>query len=177
MMFRLLVAVLVLFITFAPTANAQTLQARANEIRAAMDTRDFERAEQLTRDLRAASPSAFTSNNYDYLLARLAERRGASAEAADLYLGLLSRNSLLSEYALWHLSQVARASNDLALERQYITRLLAAYRASALTATARSRLIDSHLESGNARQAIALLRPAASPGGVPGRSARAPLRD
>jgi Soluble lytic murein transglycosylase and related regulatory proteins (some contain LysM/invasin domains) len=175
MMFRLLVAALVLFITFAPAAGAQTLQARANEIRAAMDTRDFERAEQLTRDLRAADAAAFARNNYDYLLARLAERRGANAEAAALYLGLLSRNSPLSEYTLWHLSQVARASNDLALERQYITRLLATHPASALTATARSRLIDSHLESGNAREAIALLRPAASPVGVHGRSAMARL--
>src|SRR5437764_1302134 len=102
MMFRLLLAVLVLFITFAPAASAQTLQARANEIRAAMDVRDFERAEQLTRDLRAASPSAFAHNNYDYLLARLAERRGASAEAAALYLGLLSRNSSAHRAMIMH---------------------------------------------------------------------------
>ncbi|MEN3335137.1 MAG: soluble lytic murein transglycosylase [Blastocatellia bacterium] len=175
MIFRLLIAVLVFFITFAPAARAQTLQARANEIRAAMDGRDFERAEQFVRDLRAASPAAFTHNNYDYLLARLAERRSASAEAAVLYLGLLNRNSPLSEYVLWHLAGIARAASDLALERQYLTRLLAAYRASALTAAARSRLIDSHLESGNARDAIALLRPAASPGGVHGRSAMARL--
>src|SRR5207302_3099835 len=153
----------------------QSLQARADEIRAAMDGRDFERAEQFVRDLRAASPAAFASNNYDYLLARLAERRGARAEAAALYLGLLNRNSVLSEYALWHLSQIARAASDLALERQYLTRLLAAYTASALTSTVRNRLIDSHLESGNAREAIALLRPAASPAGAHGRNAMARL--
>jgi soluble lytic murein transglycosylase-like protein/TolA-binding protein len=175
MMFRSVIVALFLLTVFAPATRAQNLQARANEIRAAMDMRDFERAEQLTRDLRAADAAAFARNSYDYLLARLAERHGANAEAAALYLGLLSRNSPLSEYALWHLSQMARAASDLALERQYITRLLAAYRASALTAAARSRLIDSHLESGNAREAIALLRPAASPGGVHGRSAMARL--
>lgn len=175
MIFRLLVAVLVFFITFAPVAGAQTLQARANEIRAWMDSRDFERAEQAVRDLRVADAAAFARNNYDYLLARLAERRGASAEAMALYLGLLNRNSLLADYALWHLAGMARAASDLALERQYLTRLLAAYRSSALTIAARNRLTDSHLESGNAREAIGLLRPAASPSGVHGRSAMARL--
>jgi soluble lytic murein transglycosylase-like protein/TolA-binding protein len=175
MMFRLPFVILVFFITFAPAASAQTLQARANEIRAAMDARDFERAEQLVRDLRATAQADFARNNYDYLLARLAERRGERAEAAALYLGLLSRNSLLSEYALWHMAQMARAANDLASERQYITRLLAAHPASALIAAARSRLIDSHLESRNAREAIALLRPMASATGGHGRSAMARL--
>jgi soluble lytic murein transglycosylase-like protein/TolA-binding protein len=175
MTFRLPVAVLVFFITFAPAAGAQTLQARANEIRAWMDSRDFERAEQAVRDLRAADEAAFARNNYDYLLARLAERRGARAEATALYLGLLNRNSSLADYALWHLAGMARAASDLALERQYITRLLAAYRSSALTVAARNRLTDSHLESGNAREAISLLRPAASPSGAHGRSAMARL--
>src|SRR6185369_9739655 len=175
MIFRLSVAVLVFLITFAPGAGAQTLQARADEIRAAMDRRDFARAEQAVRDLRAADEAAFARNNYDYLLARLNERRGARAEAAALYLGLLSRNSSLSDYALWHLAGMARAASDLALERQYLTRLLTTYRASALTTTARSRLTDSHLESGNAREAIGLLRPAASPSGVHGRRAMARL--
>jgi soluble lytic murein transglycosylase-like protein/TolA-binding protein len=174
MMLRLLLVVFVFFITLAP-ANAQSLQARADQIRAAMDGRDFDRAEQLVRALRATDASAFTRNNYDYLLARLAERRGARAEAATLYLGLLNRNSLLAEYALWHLAVIARAADDLALERQYITRLLAAHPASTLTAAARSRLIDSHLESGNAREAIALLRPAASATGAYGRAAMARL--
>jgi len=169
------VIILVFLITFAPAAGAQTLQQKANQIRAAMEARDFERAEQAVRDLRAADEAAFARNNYDYLLARLAERRGARAEAAVLYLGLLNRHSSLSDYVLWHLAGMARAASDLALERQYITRLLAAHPSSALTVAARNRLIDSHLESGNAREAIAWLRPAASPGGVHGRSAMARL--
>ena len=75
-MFRLPVAVFVLLIILAPAAGAQSLQARADEIRAAMDARDFERAERLVRDLRGADAAAFTRNNYDYLLARLDERIG-----------------------------------------------------------------------------------------------------
>jgi soluble lytic murein transglycosylase len=176
MMFRLLFVLFVILITLAPV-SAQSLQARADLIRAAMDARDFDRAEQLTRALRAMDATAFARNNYDYLLARLTERRGARGEAATLYLGLLNRNSLLAEYALWHLAAIARAADDLALERQYLTRLMAAHPASPLVGAARSRLIDSQLESGNARDAIALLRPAASPAGAYGRNAMARLGD
>src|SRR5512143_1948663 len=94
------------------TAKAQTLQSKANDIRAAMDTRNFERAESLVRDLRSADAAAFTRNNYEYLLARLLERRGARSEASALYLGLAERNSILSQYALWHLALLGKESGD-----------------------------------------------------------------
>ncbi|HXG68874.1 MAG TPA: tetratricopeptide repeat protein [Blastocatellia bacterium] len=151
------------------------MQEQAVQIRAAMDRRDFESAEQLTRGLRADNPAAFAANNYDYLLGRLCERRGALTEATALYLGLLKRNSILSQYALWRLAVVARASGDLAFERQYITRLLASYPASALARRARERMIDSLRESGDYRSTISLLRPLASPNGVTGRSAMSRL--
>lgn len=169
-------AVLVLLISaFAMTAEAQNLQAKANDIRAAMDARDFERAESLVRQFRSTDPSAFISNNYEYLLARLQERRGARSEASALYLGLLERNSILNQYALWHLSLLAKQAGDLSLERQYITRLLVSYPSSALAARARERLIDSHFESGDYRATVALLKPLASATGVKGRSAMARL--
>jgi peptidoglycan lytic transglycosylase len=165
------VVLLLLISAFSITAEAQNLQAKANDIRAAMDARDFERAESFVRQLRSSDPSSFISNNYEYLLARLLERRGARSEASALYLGLLNRNSMLNQYALWHLAIVAKQSEDLALERQYITRLLVSYPSSALAARARERLIDSHFESGDYRATIALLKPLASPIGVKGRSA------
>jgi soluble lytic murein transglycosylase len=140
-----------------------------------MDSRDFPRAESLVRELRSTDESAFSRNNYDYLLARLLERRGARSEASAIYLHLLERNSIAAQYALWHLSLLAKSSGDLALERQYITRLLVSYPASALTSRARERLIDSHLESGDYRAAVALLKPIASTAGVKGRSAMARL--
>ena len=174
-MTRAVAALLLLLTSLALSANGQGIQTKANEIRAAMDARAFDRAERLTRELRASDPASFARNNYDYLLARLAERRGARAEATSLYLGLLNRNSNLAQYALWHLSAAARSAGDLALERQYITRLLAAHPASALVAASRNRLIDSHLESGNYREAIAALRPIAQASGVRGRSAMARL--
>lgn len=140
-----------------------------------MDGRDFESAERLTRSLRANDPAAFAANNYDYLLGRLCERRGAMAEATSLYLNLLKRNSILSQYALWRLAMVARASGDLTLERQYITRLLATFPASALARRARERMVESLRESGDHRSTISLLRPLASANGVTGRSAMARL--
>jgi peptidoglycan lytic transglycosylase len=173
-MFRAALIVLSIVVVVG-VAAAQTPQKTSNEIRAAMDARDFDRAEKLVRELRSTDAAAFTANNYDYLLGRLAERRGENAEAAALYLGLLNRNSILAPYALWHLSAAARANDDLPLERQYITRLLAQYSASALTGKARERLIESHRESGDYRAIIALLRPIASETGVRGRSAMARL--
>jgi soluble lytic murein transglycosylase len=166
-MFRSIIAAIFLTLaTLSAQANAQNLQARANEIRAAMDARDFERA---------SDRAAFTRNNYDYLLARLAERRGAKAEASSLYLDLVNRGSNVSQYALWHLAAIARATDDLALERQYLTRLLTVYPSSALVSRARDRMIDSHFEGGDYRASIALLRPIALATGVRGRSAMARL--
>ena len=160
---------------FASQTAAQGLQARANDIRSAMDARDFNRAEVLVKELQAADPAAFTRNNYDYLLARLAERRAARAEASALYLALLNRKTPLAEYALWHLAMNSRVAGDLAIERQYIIRLLAAYPSSVLGSAARQRLIDSHLESADYRAGIALLRPIASTARPRGRSALARL--
>src|SRR6185503_6133717 len=44
---------LLLTTLIAGTAGAQNLQAKANDIRAAVDAREFERAESLVRELRA----------------------------------------------------------------------------------------------------------------------------
>ena len=172
---RAALPVVVLVAIFAPQAAAQTLQKKANDIRAAMDGRSFERAETLVREIRESDPEAFASNNYDYLLARLLERRGARSEASALYLGLAGRGGILTQYALWHLAMIARDSRDLSLERQYITRLLVSFPSSVLAPGARERLIDSHFESRDYRATIALLKPMASPGGVKGRSAMARL--
>ncbi len=168
-------AVFLVLFGLSAGANAQTLQSKANDIRAAMDARDFERAETLVRELRTTDAAAFTRNSYDYLLARLLERRGARSEASSTYLGLSERGSLLTQYALWHLALLARDSGDLALERQYITRFLVSYPSSVLASQARERLIDSHFESGDYRATIALLKPIASATGVKGRSAMARL--
>jgi len=169
------VIILLLLIIPVIRAEAQAVQTRANQIRAAMDARDFDRAEQLVRQLRQDNPSASTTNNYDYLLARLCERRGAHAEAASLYTNLTNRNSILAQYALNRLAGLARHSGDLALERQYLTRITASYPSSPLAQSARERMIESLRDSQNFRATIPLLRSQASIKGVRGRSAMARL--
>jgi soluble lytic murein transglycosylase len=158
-------------------ARAQSLQNKANEIRSAMESREFDRAESLVREVRARSGGAFAANNYDYLLGRLSERRGARAEAQALYQAVLNRNSVLAPYALWRLSLLARAVGDLTLERQYITRLSSAYPSSIPARTSRDRLIESLIESRNYSASISMLRASASPSGVRGRNAMAMLGD
>src|SRR5262249_42012427 len=123
MMFRSRIGpALLLVAAIAGHAGAQSLQSRANQIRAAMDVRDFDTAEKLVRDLRTTDRAAFEANNYDYLLGRLAERRGALADATTLYARVLDRGSMLSQFALWHLAACARAAGHLALERRYLRR-------------------------------------------------------
>ncbi|HMG33298.1 MAG TPA: transglycosylase SLT domain-containing protein [Blastocatellia bacterium] len=170
---RYLVAALVafVFVALSRPAVGQTIQATAGQIRKAMDARDFDQAEALVRGLKAAHPAEFALNNYDYLLARLLERKGTVTEATELYHSVLTRNSPLSQYALWHLAIIARSSGDLAAERQYLTRLLVAHPQSALAAKARERMIDSQLESHEYKAAIALLKPSAGVTGAHGRSA------
>ena len=136
---RLCVSGLLLLALFT-VSRAQSLQDKANEIRAAMDSRDFARAEPLVLALRTSDETAFRNNNYDYLLARLLERRGARTEAAAIYLTLLDRSSSLAQYSQWHLALIAKDSGDLALERQYITRLLVSFPASVLAST-----VDVHV--------------------------------
>ncbi|MEW6212655.1 MAG: transglycosylase SLT domain-containing protein, partial [Acidobacteriota bacterium] len=160
--------VAVVVISLSAIAQAQ-IQTRAAEIRAAMDARDFLRAETLARELRASDPTAFAANNYDYLLARLCHRRGERAEAASLYLALVNRNSALAAYALFHLAAIARDTGDFASERQYFTRLAASYPSSALLTDSRERIIDSFRESRDYRSLIAMLRPLAATNNPRGR--------
>jgi soluble lytic murein transglycosylase-like protein/outer membrane protein assembly factor BamD (BamD/ComL family) len=168
------VCLFILIAVISPSVSAQSLVDRSAQIRAAMDTRDYDRAEALIRDLKNGNQKAYLVNNYDYLLGRLCERRGIFAEGTSLYLGSLARKSVLSGYALWHLSAIARTSGDLAIERQYLTRLIASEPGSALLHDARERIVASLLESGQNRGAIAMLRPMASASGA-GRAALASL--
>src|SRR6188474_1910640 len=87
-MVRTIAVCLLLLAALQSHAAAQGLETKANQIRAAMDARDFDRAEASVRELKAADPAAFVRNNYDYLLARLAQRHGARTEATSLYLGI-----------------------------------------------------------------------------------------
>lgn len=87
--------------------------------------------------------------NNEYLLGRQAEAAGDIATATANYQAIVTRNSVLREYALWRLAKIARATGDLVLERERLNRLMAFSPNSLLWDAARLRLSESFFESGN----------------------------
>ena len=87
--------------------------------------------------------------NQDYLLGRNAEKSGNIAAATANYQAVVSRNSILKEYALWRLARIARSTGDLVLERERLQRLISTAPNSLLYDTAALRLSQSFFESGD----------------------------
>lgn len=151
-----------LFLYFSPPVDAQSASERHGRVRAAVESGDYSAAITELQSLRGAEPTIFTLNNYDYLLARLSERRGDAATATANYQMVAARSSLLSQYALWHLAQLARATGDLPLEREKLRQLIATAPTSLLRDAAMARLGESFFESGDYTSAIQTLRPRSS---------------
>jgi len=85
--------------------------------------------------------------NADYRRGREAEAAGDIAKATASYQAVLAGNSILKEYALWHLARIARATGDLPLERERLRQLLATAPSSIFAETAALRLAQSFFES------------------------------
>ncbi len=85
--------------------------------------------------------------NAEYQRGREAEKSGDIAKATANYQAVLSRDSILKEYALWRLARIARATGDLPLERERLRQLLATSPSSLLAETATLRLAESFFES------------------------------
>lgn len=154
---------LVLF--FGLPLQAQTPRERHERIRSSVEGGDYKTATGELISLRGADPTLFTLNNYDYLLARLAEQSGDMATAASAYQSVVARNSLLTQYALWHLARFARSTGNLPLEREQLRQLVATAPTSLLREAALARLGESFLESGDYTSAIAVLNPSAGASG------------
>ena len=162
---RTVFIIITLALLFSGPAKAQTPRERHERIRASVEGGNYDAAIDELRSLMSAEPAVFTLNNYDYLLARLAERRGDTATAANAYQAVLARNSQLAQYALWHLAQFARSTGNLLLEREQLRQLIAVTPASLLREAALARLGESFLESGDYTAAIATLNPRAAANG------------
>ncbi|MCA1576121.1 MAG: transglycosylase SLT domain-containing protein [Acidobacteria bacterium] len=96
-----------------------------------------------------ATAVAQSPQNQDYLLGRKAEASGDVAAAAVNYESVVTRNSILKEYALWRLARIARSTGDLVLERERLQRLVTSAPNSLLYETAALRLSESFFESGD----------------------------
>jgi soluble lytic murein transglycosylase len=165
--------IIILLCALAQSLQAQTPFERHEKIRAGLSRGDDAAAINDLRAMLASEPSVFALNNYGYLLARLSQKHGDVATAAISYQLIVARNSRLSQYALWHLSQLARATGNLTLEREHLRRLLAIAPESLLREAANTRLAQSFFESGDDASVISTLRPRASANG--GANARAAL--
>lgn len=138
---------LVLF--FLQVGYAQSPRERHDRIHASVEAKNYQSAIDDLQAWRNAQPDIFALNNYDYLLARLAERTGDRATAAINYQRVAARRSLLNEYALWHLAQFARMTGNLTLEREQLRQLLVTSPKSELRNAAAARLAQSYFDSGD----------------------------
>lgn len=155
---------LILFLLLFTSAQtfAQTSAERHQRIRTALETKDFALADAELQNFRKAELKIFEINNYDYLLGRVAAKRGDLATAAASFQSVINRNSILSEYALWHLSQVMRSSGNLMMERVYLQQLLAAAPTSLLAKPAETRIARSFYESKDYQSVVSGQRSAVS---------------
>ncbi len=145
-------------LVFVLSAQAQTLQERHGKIRSAIDSTNLDAALAELDASRNSNAALFAANNYDYLLGRLQEKKRDITRASASYQAVITRNSLLSSYALWRLSQLARSTGDLNLERERLRRLIAMTPPGFLRDTASMRLGQSFMESKDYLAAVDALR-------------------
>jgi soluble lytic murein transglycosylase-like protein/TolA-binding protein len=158
--FRLAGSVFLLLLVLCATGvRAQSPQERRVRIRAAVETGAWQTALTELQGLSNADAGLFRANEYDYLHGRLSERVSDATGASASYESVVSRNGLLSEYALWHLARIARGTGDLVLERERLRRLVAASAASVLHDAAVLRLAKSFFESTDYSAAATSVRP------------------
>lgn len=143
---------------FTSTIFAQSFPERSEKTRLLVENGEFNSAVTELKAARQADTPAFVLNNYDYLLARLLERTGDRAASTASYQEIVTRHSLLSEYALWHLAKNARASGDLVFEREQLRRLNLTAPNSLLRDAATMRLAESFLESADYKAAVSTLQ-------------------
>ncbi len=145
-------------LAFPLAVFSQNLEETHSTIRNSVKQKDFSTAINRLLDLQKSNANIFTANNYDYLLARLSERQNDFGTAAANYQSVIDRDSILKEYALWHLSQIMRSTGNLMMERIYLLELSMSSGGKSLLADATGkRIAKSHLESGNYSDAIGIL--------------------
>ena len=151
---EVLATLAVLFLTVA----AQPPQDNHKQLRTAIAEGNSSAAMAELQELRSSNLHVFAANNYDYLLARLQERTGDVAGAATNYRTNIAHRSVLTEYSLWHLAQISRATGDLVNEREHLRLLLNTAPNSLIREAAALRLGQSFFESQDFKGAAAAFR-------------------
>ena len=143
-----------LLTVFSLNLFAQTPAETHQKILQAVESRDYQTAASELEALKKTDEKIFGLNNYDYLLARIAGKRGDAASAAANYQAVVNRNSVLSEYALWHLAQIARSSGNLLLERAILQEILTIAPDNLMNDAVKIRVARSFFEGKNYDTAI-----------------------
>ncbi|MEO7660643.1 MAG: transglycosylase SLT domain-containing protein [Pyrinomonadaceae bacterium] len=147
---------------------AKTTMAQAHELETAIQrsvlAREYPTAIADLKKLRTENEKLFRSGDYDYLMGRLAESNGDLALAAINYQATAMRDSQLNGYALKHLSQIARSTGNLMLERIYLTEIMLLSPDSFLARGAELRLARNSFESSNYGETIRILTKSSSVG-------------
>ncbi len=155
------------------TASAFT-EAEHERIKALYADRNYSAAASELEKLRSADTVRFELNNYDYLLARALHKDGQLGRALPVYQRVVSSDSVLRGYALWHLAEIARAYGNPLLERIYLSESRLA--GGLVRYAAAHRIARSHLSAGDFARASyelnSLLRGTSSDAGNTYRLAR-----
>lgn len=152
---KFFVIFLLTLIIFSSNIFAQEYRYKINQ---AVERKEYKLAIDELLNLEKTDKKAFIHNNYDYLLARMAEKKGDLALAMAKYQEVVKRNSVLSEYANWHLSQIARSSGNLMLERNFLQSIITSSPKSLIYPAAYYRMARSYFESKNYETAISYLQ-------------------
>ena len=147
---------LLLLALFARTICAQTVQERGEKIRASVESGDLKAALADLKSVRKSDASGFAlaTTISGSSFGQTARQRAALAG----YQSVVARHSLLSQYAIWHLAQSARATGDLVLERERLRQLTMTATTSLLREAATMRLAESFFESADYPGVVSTLR-------------------
>ncbi|MDW8304506.1 MAG: transglycosylase SLT domain-containing protein [Acidobacteriota bacterium] len=118
-----------------------------SRIQERLEAKDYESVIQILENLKKANRKAFYAGEYDYLLARVAEKVGDFALASANYLSVIKRSSVLKEYALWHMAGISKDAGNQVIERIFLYELLTVSPKSLLKEATIRRLARSYFES------------------------------
>lgn len=151
--------------------NFELLQPRHQTILSNLSQRDYLMVEKELQTIRSKDSELFKINNYDYLLGRLQEKRSDFTAATKSFNAVITQNSLLSEYAYWHLALIAREQKDLNLEREQLKKLVNQYPNSLLNSKATRRIAEINLLKKDLPNALQYFRSQANRSTTKGREA------
>ncbi len=122
----------------------------------AVTERDWVATQKLLQNARETEQ--FKLNNFEYLLGRIAEKNQDYAAAAEAFENVAESDSVLREYALWHLAELAKLTGNTLLERLYLNELSGFYPDTLLADAAKNLEARSLFESGDFERSIAAFR-------------------